>query len=357
MNRGQGLREYAGIYLRGLAMGACDVIPGVSGGTIALITGIYERLVGAIGSIDPASVKHLFRGDFRSFRADIEKIDIPFLIVLLAGIGTAFLLMSGVILTLLSDYPVATYSFFLGLILASAVAIFLEIRSPNAATVAYLIVGTGAGYLLGGLGHLDIGHSLPILFFTGMVALCAMVLPGISGAYMTLVLNQYEFMLAALRSFSLPEIISYIAGYLLGGLGHLDIGHSLPILFFTGMVALCAMVLPGISGAYMTLVLNQYEFMLAALRSFSLPEIISYIAGGVVGLLLFTKALKYLLATYPGAMLALLTGLMLGSARMLWDKGAAAGDMLTGGWVFFLVGLVIVGAVEFAKRRYQARTA
>lgn len=271
-------------------MGACDVIPGVSGGTIALITGIYERLVGAIGSIDPASVKHLFRGDFRSFRADIEKIDIPFLIVLLAGIGTAFLLMSGVILTLLSDYPVATYSFFLGLILASAVAIFLEIRSPNAATVAYLIVGTGAGYLLGGLGHLDIGHSLPILFFTGMVALCAMVLPGISGAYMTLVLNQYEFMLAALRSFSLPEIISYIAG-------------------------------------------------------------------GVVGLLLFTKALKYLLATYPGAMLALLTGLMLGSARMLWDKGAAAGDMLTGGWVFFLVGLVIVGAVEFAKRRYQARTA
>lgn len=290
MNRGQGLREYAGIYLRGLAMGACDVIPGVSGGTIALITGIYERLVGAIGSIDPASVKHLFRGDFRSFRADIEKIDIPFLIVLLAGIGTAFLLMSGVILTLLSDYPVATYSFFLGLILASAVAIFLEIRSPNAATVAYLIVGTGAGYLLGGLGHLDIGHSLPILFFTGMVALCAMILPGISGAYMTLVLNQYEFMLAALRSFSLPEIISYIAG-------------------------------------------------------------------GVVGLLLFTKALKYLLATYPGAMLALLTGLMLGSARMLWDKGAAAGDMLTGGWVFFLVGLVIVGAVEFAKRRYQARTA
>ncbi|HOI57131.1 MULTISPECIES: DUF368 domain-containing protein [unclassified Methanoculleus] len=280
------LREHAGIYLRGLAMGACDIIPGVSGGTIALITGIYERLVGAIGSVDPASVKHLLKGDFGSLRADLEKIDLPFLIVLLAGIGTAFLVMSGVILLLLTDHAVETYSFFLGLIIASAVVIFLEIRSPNAATLAYLAVGIGGGYLLGGLGHFNVGHSLPVLFLTGMAALCAMILPGISGAYITLVLNQYEFMLAALRALSLPEIVAYIAG-------------------------------------------------------------------GVTGLLLFTKALKYLLETYHGAMLALLTGLMLGSSRMLWETGSAAGDMVTGGWIFFIAGLVVVGAVEYLKRRYQ----
>ncbi len=280
------LREHAGIYLRGLAMGACDIIPGVSGGTIALITGIYERLVGAIGSIDPASVKHLARGDFRSFRADLEKIDIPFLVALIAGIGTAFLLMSGVILSLLTNHAVETYSFFLGLIIASAVAIFLKIRSPGAATILYLVIGAGAGYLIGGLGHVDIGHSLPVLFLTGMAALCAMILPGISGAYITLVLNQYEFMLTALRSFSLPEIIAYIAG-------------------------------------------------------------------GVVGLLLFTKALKYLLKTYHGPMLALLTGLMLGSARMLWERGSEAGDMVSGGWIFILAGLVVVGAVEYLQRRYE----
>lgn len=281
------LREHAGIYLRGIAMGACDIIPGVSGGTIALITGIYERLIGAIGSVDPASAKHLFTGDFGSFRADLEKIDLLFIIVLLAGIGTAFLLMSRVVLFLLDNYTVETYSFFLGLIIAAAVAIFLEIRSPGAATVAYLAVGT-------------------------------------------------------------------IAGYLIGGFGHLDIGHSLPVLFLTGMAALCAMILPGISGAYITLVLNQYEYMLAALRAFSLPEIAAYVAGGVVGLLLFTRGLKYLLKTYHGAMLALLTGLMLGSARMLWERGAAAGDMVAGGWVFFLAGLVVVGAVEYLKRRYQS---
>ena len=290
MSQRPDIREHAGVYLRGLAMGACDIIPGVSGGTIALITGIYERLVGAIGSIDPASVKHLVRGDFASLRSDIEKIDIPFLVVLLAGIATAFLLMSGVILTLLTDYTVATYSFFLGLIVASAVVIFLEIRSPNAATIAFLAIGAVAGYLLGGIGHLDIGHSLPVLFLTGMVALCAMILPGISGAYMTLVLNQYEFMLAALRAISLPEIVAYIAG-------------------------------------------------------------------GVAGLLLFTKALKYLLTTHHAAMLALLTGLMLGSARMLWDTGAAAGDMVACGWAFFHVGLAVVGAFEYAKRRYQANPA
>ncbi|MGB4279954.1 MAG: DUF368 domain-containing protein [Methanoculleus sp.] len=290
MNLRPDLREHAGIYLRGLMMGACDIIPGVSGGTIALITGIYERLVGAIGSIDLNLAKDLLRGDTVALRADLERIDIPFLIVLLAGISTAFLLMSGVILTLLADYAVETYSFFLGLIFASAIAIFLDIRSHSHATVAFLFIGAVVGYLIGGLGHMDIGHSLPILFFTGMAALCAMILPGISGAYITLVLNQYEFMLAALRAFLLPEIIAYIAG-------------------------------------------------------------------GVTGLLLFVKALKYLLSTYHGLMLALLTGLMLGSARMLWERGMAAGEMLPGGLVFFLAGLVVVGAVEYAKRRYQANTA
>jgi putative membrane protein len=113
------------------------------------------------------------------------------------------------------------------------------------------------------------------------------------------------------------------------------------------------MILPGISGAYVTLILNQYEYMLAALKAISLPEIIAYIAGGVVGLLVFTKGLKYLLKTHPGAMFAFLTGLMLGSARMLWEKGSLSGDMLTGGWAFFITGLVVIGTVEYVKRRYQ----
>ncbi|MGB4050628.1 MAG: DUF368 domain-containing protein, partial [Methanoculleus sp.] len=175
---------------------------------------------------------------------------------------------------------------FLGLILASAITLFLEIRSLHTTTLANLIAGAGAGFLLAGLRNLNIGHSLPDLFITGMVALCAMILPGISGAYVTLILNQYEYMLAALKAISLPEIVAYIAG-------------------------------------------------------------------GVVGLLVFTKGLKYLLKTHPGAMFAFLTGLMLGSARMLWEKGSLSGDMLTGGWAFFVAGLVVIGTVEYVKRRYQ----
>ncbi len=278
------LREHAGIYLRGLMMGACDVIPGVSGGTIALITGIYERLIGAISAIDPGLLKHIVHGDLGAFRRDFEKIDPLFLVVLLAGIATAFLAMSGIILYLLGNHGVETYSFFLGLIIASAVVLFREIRSPRVADLVFLIIGT-------------------------------------------------------------------IAGFLLTGLGHLDAGHSLPMIFLTGMVALCAMILPGISGAYMTLVLNQYDFMLAALRSFAFPEIITFIVGGITGLLLFTKALKYLLKTYQTAMLAFLTGLMLGSARMLYEKAAVSGSILFDGGLFIIAGIAVIGMVEYVKRR------
>lgn len=280
----KGIREHAGIYLRGLMMGACDVIPGVSGGTIALITGIYERLIGAISAIDPGSLKHVLHGDLGAFRCDLEKIDLFFLVVLLAGIATAFLAMSGVILYLLGYHGVETYSFFLGLIIASAVILFREIRSPGLAGFAFLLAGTVAGFLLTGLSHLDAGHSLPMIFLTGMVALCAMILPGISGAYMTLILNQYEFMLAALRSFALPEIITFIVG-------------------------------------------------------------------GVTGLLLFTKALKYLLKNHQTAMIAFLTGLMLGSARMLYEKAVLSGSILFDGGLFFIAGIVVIGMVEYVKRR------
>jgi putative membrane protein len=284
MTMRKGIREHAGIYLRGLMMGACDVIPGVSGGTIALVTGIYERLIGAIGAIDPGSLKHVLHGDFGAFRRDLEKIDLLFLVVLLAGIATAFLAMSGVILYLLGYHGVETYSFFLGLIIASAVVLFREIRSPGLTGLAFLLAGTVAGFLLTGLGHLDAGHSLPMIFLTGMVALCAMILPGISGAYMTLILNQYEFMLAALRSFALPEIVTFIVG-------------------------------------------------------------------GVTGLLLFTKALKYLLKNHQTAMIAFLTGLMLGSARLLYEKAVLSGSILFDGGLFFIAGIVVIGMVEYVKRR------
>ncbi|MBP2144686.1 putative membrane protein [Methanofollis sp. W23] len=282
----KGIWEHVGIYVRGLMMGACDIIPGVSGGTIALITGIYERLIRAIGAIDPGSLKHVLHGDFDAFRDDLEKIDLLFLVVLGAGIATAFLAMSSIILYLLGDYGVETYSFFLGLIIASAVVLFRGIRAPGMKGLAILVTGAVAGFLLTGLGHLDPGHSLPVIFLTGMVAICAMVLPGISGAYITLVLNQYEFMLAAIKAFSLPEISVFLIG-------------------------------------------------------------------AVTGLFLFIKALKYLLETHHTVMIAFLTGLMLGATRTLYEKAAMSGDLLPAGGIFFIVGVVFIGVVEYIKQRYE----
>ena len=138
------------------------------------------------------------------------------------------------------------------------------------------------------------------------------------------------------------------------GLSPSSLGHSLPILFLTGMVALCAMILPGISGAYLTLLLNQYEYLLNAVKTLSLPDIIAYMAGGVVGLLLFSKALKYLLRHHHGIMLGFLTGLMLGSTRLLADTIGAAGGFDMQAWLFTAVGIGVIVLMEWARRRFAA---
>lgn len=271
-------------------MGVCDIIPGVSGGTIALITGIYERLVTAIGNIHPSALKYVFRGDFRAALKELEKIDPVFLIVLVAGVGTAFLAMSGIILVLLEDYTVQTFSFFFGLIAASSVVLFLIIESDSRDIRA-------AGFL----------------------------------------------------------VLGAIAGFAVAGLNPASLGHSLPVLFFSGMAALCAMILPGISGSYIMLVLGQYEHMLNAIRTVSIPEIITYIAGGIIGLLLFSRLLKYLLRMHHTAMIAFLTGLMLGSLRMLFDRIAEAGGTAGAAWPFFAAGVIVIAIMEILKRIFEKR--
>jgi len=277
------LREAAGIFLRGLAMGASDMIPGVSGGTMAFITGIYGRLISAISGIHPSILLCLFRGDREGFMAGIREIDPWFLAVLLAGIGTAALVMSRLILFLLETAAGSTYAFFFGLILASAILIAAEIESHDLYAGAFVIIGLIAGYGTAGLS--------PVL---------------------------------------LP--------------------HTVPLLFATGMLAFCAMILPGISGAYITLILHQYEYLLDALRSCSIPEIIAFLAGGVTGLLLFTRFLRYLLDRYPAAVLAFLTGLMLGSTRLLFGRILENGGFTPATTTAAVLGFGMVGVAELLHR-------
>jgi putative membrane protein len=274
------------IFLKGVLMGVCDIIPGVSGGTIALITGIYERLISAIGSISMVPVTALLRGRKDEASEAFNRIDPLFLGILLAGIGLGLLTMSRIILSLLQTYPAETYAFFFGLIIVSSVLIYYRIEQADA-VIAAVWVGLGLA-----------------------------------------------------------------VGYGIGGLDQAALGHSLPVLFITGFIALCAMILPGISGAYITLLMNQYEFLLAALASLNLVPLIVYMAGGVVGLLSMSRVLKLMLSRYHTQSLAFLTGLMLGSTRMVYDQIAAAGGTVSGVWIFVAAGVLLIALLELAIRRF-----
>ncbi len=280
------LHEAAGIFLRGLIMGGSDIVPGVSGGTMAFITGIYGRLVHAIAAVRPHTAIRLLRGDIQGFKDDVQAADPLFLIILLAGIGTAALVVSRGILYILETWPGQAFGLFLGIIVASAVAIAIQIESTRKNAIIFIGVGFGVGYLIG---------SIP------------------AGSF----------------------------------------GHSLPMIFGTGMIALCAMILPGISGAYLTLILGQYEYLLQAIREISLPEIVTFIAGGAVGILLFSRALRYLLDHYTAILLAFLTGLMLGSTRTLFERIGEAGGFTPEVLIACTTGVILIAAVE--QMRWKKR--
>lgn len=271
-------------------MGMCDIIPGVSGGTIALITGIYERLISAIGSIGISPLRALIRGRREEAVDAIHRMDPVFLVVLMAGIGAGLLAMSRIVLSVLQAFPAETYAFFFGLIVASSVLIAYRIERWDT-VIATVWVGLGLA-----------------------------------------------------------------AGYLIGGLGQSGLGHSLPMLFVTGFVALCAMILPGISGAYLTLVMNQYEYLLSAIATLDIVPLLAYIAGGAAGIISMSRILKIILRTYHTQSLAFLTGLMFGSTRMMYDHIVAAGGTIASVLVAGVAGVLLIALIELALRLFSKRS-
>ena len=198
-------------------MGSADIVPGVSGGTIALITGIYGHLVEAISKIRFGFVKPLLKGDFNGFLNELfEEIDFKFFIPLVLGIGIAFLTLAKVVTYCMDAYTAWTYSFFLGLILASAVILFKKIDKINVKHFLFAIIGAVLTFVFVSLNPIAANHSLPILFVSGMIAICAMILPGISGSFLLLLLGQYKYMLNALHQLHFSEIIVFVVGALIG---------------------------------------------------------------------------------------------------------------------------------------------
>lgn len=206
-------RDYLGLVLRGIAMGAADVVPGVSGGTIALITGIYEELIESIKSINLESLKLLFQFKIKEF---LTAINAAFLVSVLCGIAVSVLTLARVVTYLLEHEPIVLWSLFFGLILASVVSVVKRVNSWNIGSLVSFIVGTGVAYYITIATPATTPDSSLFIFLCGAVAICAMILPGISGSFILLLMGKYLYIMEAIKSFDIAIIATFGAGAAIG---------------------------------------------------------------------------------------------------------------------------------------------
>ncbi len=237
-----------GVFLRGMLMGAADIVPGVSGGTMAFITGIYDTLVDSIRAVDLEFLRRVLRLDIAGAWAHING---NFLLVLVLGIFTSILTLARLISWLLEHHPVPLWAFFFGLILASAAVLLRQVQGWNPARVLCLLAGAG---------------------FAGAIAVSPVV--GLDGG---------------------------MAG-----------------VFAAGFLAICAMILPGISGSFILVLLGMYGTVLGAVKSLDLPLLAVLALGAVCGLLCFSRILHFLLHRFHQGTMALLTGFLFGSLAVVW---------------------------------------
>ena len=163
------------IFIRGILMGSADIVPGVSGGTIALITGIYERLIYSISKINFKFLKPLVKLDLKGFwRELLDEIDFGFFIPLVLGIAIAMVTIAKVVTYCMDVYPALTYAFFLGLIIASSYILLKKIPKLQIKHIAFVILGFVLAYIFVSLNPIAANHSLPVLFISGLIAICAM---------------------------------------------------------------------------------------------------------------------------------------------------------------------------------------
>jgi len=246
------LKKAAMLLLKGMCMGSADVIPGVSGGTIALITGIYEELIQALKSFDAAMIKKVLNLDLTGALAGVH---VRFLLCLFAGIGIAIVSLARLMNYLLNQYPIFTWSLFFGLIAASILVVSRQVASWTAGAGYSLVAGTVVALFIVNLVPMSTPDSLWFIFLCGIIAICAMILPGISGAFILLILGKYEFITATLKNPFVPQ---------------------------------------------------------------QLMIIIVFCFGCLIGLLSFARLLNYLLKKFRALTLAFLTGLMIGSIKKIW---------------------------------------
>lgn len=206
-------REYLILSGKGLMMGAADAVPGVSGGTIAFMTGIYEELIGSLKRCGPEAIQVLFK---EGLGATWQYVNGPFLLTLLIGILFSVITFARGVLFLLANYPEMLWSFFFGLILASSWLVARQIEDWRGNAFTAFLAGTVLAYMVTSITPAAVEPTSMMVFFSGMIAICAMILPGISGSFILLLLGMYAPILGAVKSMDIPVLALFATGCVIG---------------------------------------------------------------------------------------------------------------------------------------------
>ena len=227
-------------FLKGVAMGAADVVPGVSGGTIAFITGIYDTLLESIRRINPSLVS-IIKQD--GFRAAFQHINGIFLVALFSGVLFSIATLAKLISWLLEHHPIPLWSFFFGLILVSVFHMLKQVQTKSISRLIFLLFGIGFAYAITILHPLELEPSSLNILIVGAVAICAMILPGISGSFILLLLGMYAPILGAVKSLEINILLLYALGCICGLLSFshllswlLNRFRDITLVFLTGLM-------------------------------------------------------------------------------------------------------------------------
>ena len=274
--RSRNTSDYITLFFKGIFMGIADAMPGISGGTIALLLGIYEELIESISELKISLFSKLINKGFNSFW---EKLNGNFLLVLVSGIGISLISFVKISASFLESFPLFIWSFFLGLIFATVYVIYKLINQWHNLNFFFLIIS--------------------IIF---------------------------SIFLSSFSAYDTNEI-------------------SLLYILFSGIIASSAMILPGISGSLILVILGVYAYLIKALDNLELIIIFTFISGAIIGLLGFSKILKYLFNNHRDATYTIMLGLVIGSIENVWPWNKSFSTELSNLNLFLSISLVILGFV------------
>ena len=274
--RSRNTSDYITLFFKGVFMGIADAMPGISGGTIALLLGIYEELIESISELKISLFSKLINKGFKSFW---KKLNGNFLLVLVSGIGISLISFVKISASFLESFPLFIWSFFLGLIFATVYVIYKLIKQWHNLNFFFLIIS--------------------IIF---------------------------SIFLSSFSAYDTDEI-------------------SLLYILFSGIIASSAMILPGISGSLILVILGVYAYLIKALDNLELIIIFTFISGAIIGLLGFSKILKYLFNNHRDATYTIMLGLVIGSIENVWPWNKSFSTELSNLNLFLSISLVVLGFV------------